>query len=136
LSWADDLIFWGWQSNSEAQVYFYSSNGSYERRLEPAGSEDFFHFNVNAARNEVAITFYPVAVGSHWYNTPAKLLIYNYDSPDSFPREYDQTFFKPGKLTFNQDGSKIYGIAEGTVIGNLVIENNDENHIIYKFSNE
>lgn len=137
VKWADDLVFLGWLSNGGAQVNGYdSTNGAYRFRLQPTGTESSLSFNVNAARNEVAITFRPVIVDTPSYETPARLLIYNYDEPWNNPISYDQTFYRPGKLTFSEDGSKIYGIAEGTIIGNIEIDNNDEDHIIYKFSNQ
>jgi len=133
---ADFYAFWGWQSGDNVQVGAYSvSNGDFRYRYDPSGPERWLNFDVNEARNEIAITFIP-SVDS-WYTTPARVLIYTYSGVPSvsIPRVHDQTFYRPGKLTFNASGSRIYGIGEGTVVGNTVIGQNGENHIIYKFIN-
>jgi len=102
-------------------------------------SEQIFtaSFSVSNIRNEVAITF--VSTDFNKFNTaPTKLLIYDYSNLKNPKKTINQSFFRPGALSFSRDGSKIYGIAEGKVAGNVTIEQgpDSENRIIYKVYND
>ncbi len=143
VAWGGGTVFAGGiqrgASYSDSDVIIKAYNDTYnivKATLEPEGKEDWFNFTANATTGELAVTFIP-REGSNWYYNPAKLLIYNssYTSIEE-PRIYDQTFSLPGKLTFNNSGSVIYGIGNGTQVGNASITNNGEGHIIFKFLNQ
>ncbi len=92
----------------------------------------------NNKRRQLAATYIPDLKEVDYLDTPAKLLVYDYNNLNSPKINTVQTFRSPYSLSFNEDGSKIFGIAKGPSVGNVTIDQgpNSENHIIYKVYND
>jgi len=153
LDWADGILFIGVEENdfyngistvSNAMIKGYDdTNGTQIFNIEPEGSESWLHFAVDSNTSTLAVTFLPKTLSSPYDEKPGKLLLYNYNLATRFtsfsistPQIYDLTFNYVRELTFNNDGSIIYGIGRGETVGNAVIKNNGEGHIIYKVYNQ
>lgn len=117
---------------------YISSYGGQSNTIDPPGREYYSHFTVNEAGDEIVFTYTPYnSPDGNIVNEPAKLLVYKYSVLEP-SKVVTQTFYSAGNLIHSNDGTKIYGIAKGTVIGNSIIEQEpgSENHIIYKIYNE
>jgi len=120
-----------------AKVFRYDTTyGALYSTLDPPGEERYFNYTVNNEKHEIAMSFQPVT-GNSFNTTPMKLLTYNMAGGEP-QKVINQTFNYAGDLSYNADGSKIYGIGKGKVIGNALIGRKElyyENHIIYKVYN-
>jgi len=142
----DRLVFVGiyegatnepYPNQGNAKIFKYNTKyGGLYSIFNPAGLERTFNYAINDASYEIALSFQPV--DENGYSTPMKLLTYNMGDSNGPKKVVNQTFSYAGDLSYNADGSKIYGIAEGKVIGNAIIEQQpgSEYHIIYKVYNE
>lgn len=127
--------------SSTGKLLHYSADGGFLNSTSKLpGKVSGVYIAANDTRREIAVSYVEDEESVAFYLAPVKLLIFNYDNNFTAPKKtVYQTFNYPsGDLSFNQDGSKIYGIAKGKTAGNTTIEQQpgSENHIIYKVYNE
>jgi len=137
LSETDELVRFPKDVAMGKIIDFDPWSGNINSINEIPGFVTFPKININHIREELAITF-SLEYISPTINSKTKLLIYDYHS-FRFPKKtIDQTFHRPGNLSYNKEGSKIYGIARGEVAGNTIIYKKRyvNNHLIYKVYNE
>lgn len=124
--------------NRDALIKRFGAYGNILGTISPPGKEYQSHFTVNKALNEIAISYIPYdELNNSFNNNPVITSTYKSGSNDPI-KVVEHTFYGGGAITYNKDGSKIYGIGVGEVIGNTIIEEEQgsENHIIYKIYND